>query len=473
MKRGRISGAVLTASLISLFFSGIATPAIGASFNERLEGYTLDPHEGWTTGALKGWSEGDCIPFRYSVENKGSSAETLNLQLAFDSERDGTRGIVGFESFVVPGGSINGPYFDGDEGRYRWIATVPKGETYVLEWCARLSDEAGLWPGASLHVSVEDGGSRDVPIMAKNLLVPDLAVRATAIAECGRITYSIRYSNAGPADQRNVTLVEDYDETKVEVTDDGGGEDDGDVIIWRIGDLTAGGEGYASYTVRLKDGVADGETIVSSGFVVGDLSEKTIDNNRYSIQVAAKLGPEADAGPDRNITLGDSVVIGGSPAAKSGSGGYTYIWAPATGLDDPAKSNPVASPSSTTNYTLTVTDGRGCRDSDEVRVTVTEPVLCGISGPDSVCDDQPVAVFYYAGEDLQASLASFNFTWKVDGVEVGPGEEVIVDWSRFEFGPHDLYLYIVRKNPDGSMATGGCQLEVLYVESPTASIVML
>jgi hypothetical protein len=136
------------------------------------------------------------------VENKGRSPETLDLELVFDSERDGTKGIVGFESFVAPGGSVYGPYFDGDEGRYRWVVTVPKGETYVLFWCARLSDEAGLWPGASLHVSVGGGGSRDVPIMTKDLLVPDLAARGTAIAECGGINYTIHYSNVGTADQR-------------------------------------------------------------------------------------------------------------------------------------------------------------------------------------------------------------------------------------------------------------------------------
>jgi len=219
--------------------------------------------------------------------------------------------------------------------------------------------------------------------------------------------------------------------------------------------------------------VVEGADISSSGFITGDLSEKIIENNRYLIEVGAKVGPKADAGPDRSIVLGDSVTIGGSPTAISGSGGYTYHWGPAGGLDDPAKPNPVASPSSTTNYTLTVIDENGCADSDEVRVIVMEPVFCGISGPESVCYDQPLAAFYYVGEDLLASLASFNFTWKVDGHVVGSGEDVRIDWSGFEFGRHYLYLDIVKEYPDGTIATGGCGLEVLYVESPTASMIML
>lgn len=464
--------AFITLSLF-LFIYAFAPPAAGSQVKEELVGYTLDPHEGWTTGAVKGWSEGDCIPFRYSVENKGSGAETLDLELVFDSERDGTRGIVGFESFAVPAGSINGPYFDGGEGRYRWVVTVPKGETYVLEWCARLSDEAGLWPGASLHVSAEDGGSRDIPIMTNDLLVPDLAVETTAIAVCGYITYTIHYSNVGDADQRDVTLVEDYDETRVVVADDGGGEDDGNAIIWRIGNLAAGEEGYVSYTVRLKEGVADGEAITSSGFIDGDLGETVTDNNRYSVQVAAKSGPKADAGPDRTINSGDSVMIGGIPAATGGGGGYTYVWTPTLGLDDPSGSNPVASPANTTDYTLTVTDGRGCQESDEVNVTVTEPVLCGISGPDSICEDGPVATFYYVGEDIMGSSAIFTLTWKVDGKVVGSGEVVTIDWRGYEFGTHNLDLEIIKESPEGIIGTKSCRQMVLYVESPKASMTLL
>jgi hypothetical protein len=54
VKRGCISGAVLTLITLLLLFSGTAAPAVGASFKERLEGYTLDPHEGWTPGGGEG-----------------------------------------------------------------------------------------------------------------------------------------------------------------------------------------------------------------------------------------------------------------------------------------------------------------------------------------------------------------------------------------------------------------------------------
>jgi hypothetical protein len=57
------------------------------------------------------------------------------------------------------------------------------------------------------------------------------------------------------------------------------------------------------------------------------------------------------AGPDKIIcaSLG-SVQIGLPPTS-----GFSYNWTPTTGLSNPLISNPIASPSTTTNYTLTTT----------------------------------------------------------------------------------------------------------------------
>lgn len=80
--------------------------------------------------------------------------------------------------------------------------------------------------------------------------------------------------------------------------------------------------------------------------------------------------PTADAGADQAVCLGDGTVIGGSPAASGTAGPYTYSWAPAAGLSSTNAANPTAAPSATTTYTLTVTDAKGCQDTDEVTITV-------------------------------------------------------------------------------------------------------
>jgi len=80
--------------------------------------------------------------------------------------------------------------------------------------------------------------------------------------------------------------------------------------------------------------------------------------------------PIADAGSDRVIELGSSVVIGGNSTT-----GVNYLWTPAEGLDDPLLSNPNATPNLTTTYILRVFNNVGCDDFDTVLVTVNKPVV--------------------------------------------------------------------------------------------------
>jgi hypothetical protein len=219
--------------LILLLFALTVLPA-SATVKHTLEGYTLEPQPKYTTGNIKGWAEGQCIPFRYTLGNTGGTAESLTIQLKFDNNNGGIIGIVDFESFIVPAGTIAGPYFTGAIGYYWWNVTIAGHTTYILEWCARLSNEVGLWPGASMQVYAENGGSKTVPILAGAIKMPDLYATKTATVSCDAISYTINYGNSGDANQINTVLVDDYAETKVTITNTGGGTDNGSAITWDI-----------------------------------------------------------------------------------------------------------------------------------------------------------------------------------------------------------------------------------------------
>lgn len=87
----------------------------------------------------------------------------------------------------------------------------------------------------------------------------------------------------------------------------------------------------------------------------------------------------ANAGLDRNIYPGGPTILGGvpaplggaSPSGSAGSPPYTYSWTPNLAL---TPSNLVANPSSavttSTTYTLIVTDALGCKAKDVVIITV-------------------------------------------------------------------------------------------------------
>jgi subtilisin-like proprotein convertase family protein len=65
----------------------------------------------------------------------------------------------------------------------------------------------------------------------------------------------------------------------------------------------------------------------------------------------------------------------------------SYTWSPTTNLSNSAISNPEASPSSTTNYTMTANNGGCSASATQVTITVNTPPTAptGISGTTSIC----------------------------------------------------------------------------------------
>jgi gliding motility-associated-like protein len=88
-----------------------------------------------------------------------------------------------------------------------------------------------------------------------------------------------------------------------------------------------------------------------------------------SIQITVNPLPVVDAGSPVAILNGSSTTL--TATADAG----TYLWSPSTGLSSTSSLTPVANPSSTTEYTLTVTNSFGCKASDNVIVTVNGPCL--------------------------------------------------------------------------------------------------
>ena len=76
-----------------------------------------------------------------------------------------------------------------------------------------------------------------------------------------------------------------------------------------------------------------------------------------------------DAGPDKKTLCGASVPLGAPEIAQ-----HQYVWLPIEGLDDPTAAEPVANVSTTTTFTLTMTNL--CNESvqDDVTVYVIPPL---------------------------------------------------------------------------------------------------
>jgi gliding motility-associated-like protein len=101
-----------------------------------------------------------------------------------------------------------------------------------------------------------------------------------------------------------------------------------------------------------------------------------------------------NAGSNVSISLGQTVQL----SASSDNG--TYLWSPATGLSSVNILNPLASPTATTQYTLTITTTAGCSASDDILVEVKGPV------PD--CNIKPLNAFTPNGDGINDKWIVFS-----------------------------------------------------------------
>ena len=149
--------------------------------------------------------------------------------------------------------------------------------------------------------------------------------------------------------------------------------------------------------------------------------------------------PVADAGEDVTIIQGQTTEL-------RATGGVTYQWEPAAGLNNPALAQPIASPQETTTYTVTVTTAEGCTATDEVTVTVIPAVTVPNAftpnrdqvnetweiGNHESYPDMRVEVFNRWGNKVFSSSAGYTTPW--DGTYNG---EVL---------PVATYYYIIYLN---------------------------
>lgn len=113
-----------------------------------------------------------------------------------------------------------------------------------------------------------------------------------------------------------------------------------------------------------------------------------------SLFIGLKPPPNANAGEDTSVCLNmNNLSVFHSTVQLQATGGVAYAWTPSTGLSATNIANPIASPTITTDYIVTVTDDQNCTANDTVKVVVLNPALDLISvTTDSLCFGDTVSV---------------------------------------------------------------------------------
>jgi len=127
----------------------------------------------------------------------------------------------------------------------------------------------------------------------------------------------------------------------------------------------------------------------------------------YTVTVTNAAGCSDDSSvtvtvlPPGRLNTADTVVCLGERVQLNAVGGTNYSWNPALGLNDPNISNPIASPDTTTTYTVLIS-GTGCPlVIDSVTITVL-PVPMIIAGPDTtIAPGESVQLFARGGDSYK------------------------------------------------------------------------
>ncbi len=120
-----------------------------------------------------------------------------------------------------------------------------------------------------------------------------------------------------------------------------------------------------------------------------------------SLTLTVNPAPIADAGIDTTINLGESYQL-------VGTGGGSYLWSPDTLVNFANIFNPLATPTSTTDFILVVTNSSGCSDSDTMTINVTNTINLVI--PNLITPN---------GD-------GFNDVWEIDNLNLFPNNEVVI-----------------------------------------------
>jgi len=130
-------------------------------------------------------------------------------------------------------------------------------------------------------------------------------------------------------------------------------------------------------------------TITNSGSAVTRAGWNDFSPNPFALAGSQTV---VDAGANDSICLGDSSQL--VATVTSGVGPYSYSWTPTTTLSDSTIANPIATPTTTTTYYVTVYDsGTSTTSLPDSVVVFVNPTFNTVDAPLSICSGDSALIY--------------------------------------------------------------------------------
>lgn len=329
-------------------------------------------------------------------------------------------------------------------------------------------DRSGLTPGSTVYVRFWDYGGNDfgtfgICVYEPNPIASDFCTSATPI--CNFNGYygntSSSYTNDSPGNLSGIfcgsiennswlSFVPDSNTVVLDIAVSNCTNSWGiQMQVYGTSDCNT----FTSYSNCWNPGVMQNGSIVATGLTIGQTYYLMVDGWAGDVcdyMITATSGVMvASAGPDVMICSGQSTLL-------NGSGGTSYSWAPAAGLSNPNIANPIATPDTTTTYTLTILGGNtSCpsNTSDQVTITVDPPLQFNLTASaNPICSGSTSLL----SASAVSSGGSVSYTWSTGSntsqTTVNPGAST--------------EYYITGTDACGTVASDTILVEVVPVPNP-------
>jgi uncharacterized repeat protein (TIGR01451 family) len=161
-----------------------------------------------------------------------------------------------------------GTYFLAEEPQSGWIRTVSPLEPIIVQ------------SGSSIHGLDFGNWIPFLPFTDPDLGI-EKSVSPTVVDPGQEVVYTLKYFNDGAGSATDFVIVDDYDETKMDVVNAAGGTVSGGKIKWLIaGPLAAGASATITYRMRVHADVALGTVIDNTAEIsLADIFDPTMGDN--------------------------------------------------------------------------------------------------------------------------------------------------------------------------------------------------
>ncbi len=174
--------------------------------------------------------------------------------------------------------------------------------------------------------------------------------------------------------------------------------------------LTASGANSYAWTPSTGITVNSGNSSLATATPTATTTYSITGENSYSCTTTTTQIITVVPIPTLSVSPSNATICSGSSVTINATGANTYLWKPITGLNSSTAASVIASPTTTTPYTIVGTNGGLCKDSISFLISVNPSPSSNISSTNLTCNGSNNGT---ASVTAIGGTAPYNYAWNI------------------------------------------------------------